>query len=248
MNFDLTSKKFSIVIPAFNEANRISKTLKDIHTYIIQHQISAEVIVVNDGSSDDTAATVEATADLYREVKLVTYQPNKGKGYALRRGLAQAKGDIVMYMDADNATRVSEIEHALTYLTDQTLVIGSRYMNQSKVVRRQSLARWLISRFGNLMIRLVTGLNISDTQCGFKIFTAKQTKLILPYLSINRFGLDIELLVAAKALGLNIHEMPVTWTDVPESRVHPIWGTLNTLRELLVIQTKKLRGAYKPRT
>ena len=236
--------ELSVVIPAYNESSRIGPTLLDIQKFISETGIRTEVLVVDDGSKDDTAAKVKLITETFPELKLHSYGENRGKGYATKTGMLAAQGKHVLYMDADNSTNIREYHSMAQWLSDDTIVMGSRYLKESDLEKAQGLIRKLISRFGNTLIRLVLGSSFKDTQCGFKVFTKEQAHTIFDRITIERFGFDIEMIVLARKLGYQVKELPVKWIDSPDSRVHPIFGTLNTFWELLKIKAKDLRGEY----
>lgn len=236
--------QLSIVIPAYNEYRRITSTLQDIGYFLREEKISAEIIVVDDGSTDSTAQTVEVLKDTLPQLRLIKLSNNQGKGAAVKKGVMAAQGAHILFMDADNSTRIDEYQSATEKVSPGNIVIGVRYGAGNQVEKAQGFIRRLISRIGNILIRLITGLSIADTQCGFKVFTQRDARKIFEQLSVSRFAFDIELLVIAKKQGINVHQQFVSWRDDDDSRVHILFGSLTTLRDLLLIRWRAWRGVY----
>lgn len=212
--------KLSIIIPAYNEEKRLGKTLEEVRTFLKNHD--SEIIVVDDGSTDGTSA-----------FSLISYPVNMGKGYAIKKGVEAAAGDLILFMDADNATPIGELEKLLK--VDADIVIGSRYLPESAIEKKQPLFRVLIGRLGNLIIRLLVVKNVKDTQCGFKLFKKNVAKELFSELQTDRFGFDIEILGRAQKKGYRIVEVPVTWLHNDNSRVRPIRDAFKTLADLIKI-------------
>jgi len=241
LKFDL-----SIVIPAYNEENRIIDTLEKVDKYIKEKNINAEIIVVDDGSKDSTVNVVNNFIDNHKSVKLLSYSINKGKGYAVKTGVLDAKGSLILFTDADNSTPIEEFEKLSKIMNENQMdiVIGSRYLNNKSVEIRQPLYRIIIGRLGNILINFFLIDGIKDTQCGFKLFTEKSAKEIFQLQKIERFGFDMEALLLARKLGYEIKEVPVKWINSFDSRVRPIRDTINTLKELIYIKINLLSGRY----
>jgi dolichyl-phosphate beta-glucosyltransferase len=239
-------KKLSVVIPAYNEEKRIAETLKNIDSYLEKQSYDYEIVVVVNNSHDRTAEVV-------RELEASTIQKafamelkEGGKGNAVKRGLLEkATGDIVMFMDADNATPISEIEKFLPYFDqDFDVVIGSRYTNPDLVKVHQPFYRILLSRMSNLLIQLLAVPGIKDTQLGFKAFTAKAAKDVFPLVTVLRWGFDMEVLTIARAQGYKIKEVGVSWTEHGGGHV-PLSAYVESLVDLFKIKLRSLAGRYK---
>lgn len=238
-------KKLSVVIPAYNEEKRIADTLKNIDSYLEKQSYDYELVVVVNNSHDRTAEVV-------RELEKTTVQKavcmdikEGGKGNAVKRGiLEKATGDIIMFMDADNATPISEIEKFLPYF-DQgfDVVIGSRYTNPDLVKVHQPFYRILLSRMSNLLIQLLAVPGIKDTQLGFKAFTSKAAKEIFPVVTVLRWGFDMEVLTVALARGYKIKEIGVSWTEHGGGHV-PLTAYAESLIDLFKIKLRSLSGKY----
>lgn len=242
----INMKKLSVVIPAYNEEKRITATLKNVDGYLEKQSFDYEIIVIDNNSKDRTSEVVkelEATVVQKSTVKLVT---TPGKGAAVKEGLLRyCTGDIVMFMDADNATPISEIEKFLPYF-DQgyDVVIGSRYTEPDLVKVHQPLYRIVLSRMSNLLIQFLAVPGIKDTQLGFKAFTADAAKSIFPLVTIIRWGFDMEVLTVARAKGYKIKEVGVSWTEHGGGHV-PLKAYVESLIDLFKIKLRSLAGRYK---
>lgn len=237
--------KLSIVIPAYNEENRIAATLEDIDSYLSRQTYDYEIIVVVNGSSDKTYEIVknlEAT-DIKKATAINLAEG--GKGNAVKRGiLEKAVGDIIMFMDADNATPISEIQKFLPYFEQgYDVVIGSRYLDPSTVKVRQPLYRVILSRLSNILIQILAVPGIKDTQLGFKAFTKECAKDIFRFVRVNKWGFDMEVLTVARQHGYKIKEVAVFWTEHGGGHV-PLKAYLESLSDLLKIKFRLLSGAY----
>jgi dolichyl-phosphate beta-glucosyltransferase len=251
--------KLSVVIPAYNEQQRIARTLRDIDQYLEAHVArnsslpgtisDYELVVVVNGSNDSTYSTVKQLEATTIKKATAINLPQGGKGNAVKRGiLDKASGDIIMFMDADNATPIAEIEKFLPFFAQgYDVVIGSRYTNPDMVKVRQPLYRIILSRMSNLLIQLVAVPGIKDTQLGFKAFTNRAAKDIFRLVSINRWGFDMEVLTIALARGYRIKEVGVSWTEHGGGHV-PLKAYLESLIDLLKIKINKLSGKYSVTT
>jgi dolichyl-phosphate beta-glucosyltransferase len=241
------SPKFSIIIPSYNEENRIKSTLLLVDDYLISNNIDAEIIVVSDGSSDKTEFIVDELRKKIRNLQLIRYSKNNGKGYAVKIGVENSRGEYILFLDADNSTPIEELDVLYKKLieTKSQIAIGSRYLSKSNVKIKQPKYRIALGRLGNMLVRFFLIPGIKDTQCGFKMFTQKSAQDIFSQQKIKRFGFDIEALVIAKHLGYKIVEVPVSWFNSAESRVRPVRDALRTLRDLIYIKLNLWRGLYK---
>ncbi len=237
--------RLSVVIPAYNESRRLPATLAAISGYLEATDLDVEVIVVDDGSTDGTAEAVRAMPGKGMPPKLTRFEANRGKGAAVREGLLAATGDYVLFMDADNSTRINEVEKLLQVAQRGTpVVIGSRHLDGDSIKIKQPWYRVGVSRLGNRLIQLVILPGVRDTQCGFKLLDGRAAHDIARLLTLERWSFDMELLVVAKQLGLEIREVPVNWYDTPGTRLRPIKASFQTLLDLLRIKCKQLRGRY----
>lgn len=238
------SVDLSVILPAYNEAERITPTLEVVLAYLDGRERSGEVIVVDDGSSDDTAGVVGAFGE---RVRLLSLEKNQGKGAAVRAGMLAARGRYRLLADADNATPIEEADKLLAEVDEdgRRVVIGSRYVPGSSVTKKQSPLRVLIGRAGNLLIRsFLLDTQVHDTQCGFKLFPAGAAELLFSRQRITRWGFDMELIAMAHQFGLEVREVGVVWQDVGGSRLRPVRDALRTLVELLRIKLNFWMGRY----
>ena len=204
----------SIVIPAYNEAKRLPLTLVDLEKHLKKVDYTYEVIVVNDGSHDETVDIVKRFALLMNNLKLLDFKKNRGKGAAVRDGMLAAHGHYRLFMDADNSTSIDQFERLMPYLSSgYDIVIASRYIEGSKMEPPQSFTRRIPSRIGNLIIRTLLLPGIHDTQCGFKVFTEKATERIFGKMRVNKWGFDVEALALGKKMEYKIKEAPVLWVN-----------------------------------
>ncbi len=234
----------SVIVPVFNEQKRIGKTLVAIDNYFSDKQITRQIVVVNDGSDDDTAGVVEKLKKKINNLQIITYQPNRGKGYAVKKGIENSLGAYILFTDADNSTPIEEFEKFYPLLREYKVVIGSRYLEGSNIVIKQPLYRVIIGRIANALIQFTLLDDIKDTQCGFKAFQHATANDIMLRMKINRFGFDIEMLSIARLLNYPVKEVPVCWYNSSESRIRPIKDSFKTLVELLQIKLNLWGGRY----
>lgn len=237
----------SVVVPAYNEEKRVALTIDSIEAYLAANCPKSEVIVVNDGSKDATSQVVNDLKERYTNLKLVALLQNSGKGAAVKEGVLIAEGKYILFMDADNSTHIEELEKMLPFLEqgEAEVAIGSRYLADSNIKRRQPWYRVFIGRFGNRLIRTLLLDDIYDTQCGFKLFHNRVAKNLFQRMKINRFGFDMEILsIAQNVLGYRIKEVAVDWYDAPGTRVRPIKAALKTFCELIWIKLNLLGKRY----
>lgn len=242
-------KKFkydlSIVIPVFNEENRIKNTLLNIQDYIMHRNINAEIIISNDGSTDKTHLIIEERQKTMKNLSLIGTIKNKGKGAAVKNGIQRASGEYILMTDADHSTPIEELDRFIPLMNEFDIIIGSRYLKDSHVKIKQPLTRVLIGRIGNALIQLFLINNIKDTQCGFKLFKHATAKNVFALQKVHRWGFDMEIIAIAQSLDYKIKEIPVSWFDSPESRFRPLKDCLYTFLELLYIKLNFWCGRYK---
>jgi glycosyltransferase involved in cell wall biosynthesis len=235
------TRSISIVIPAYNEEKRLPATLVKIHKYLAgAHWDFSELIVVDDGSRD-------ATAKVAREAgaRVLENPGNRGKGYTVKHGMLEARGEWVLYTDADLSAPIGELEKLWTAVENQnaSVAIGSRALDRSLVGVHQPRLRELVGRVFNLMMRMSTGLPFRDTQCGFKLFEARAAQEIFSRQQLDGFGFDVEVLFIAQRLGYASIEVPVRWDNVEGTKVSLLLGAKAYL-ELLKVRTNGARGLY----
>jgi glycosyltransferase involved in cell wall biosynthesis len=236
----------SIIIPAYNEAQRIPRTLEPIVKFIEAKSWNAEVIVVNDGSTDDTAEVVRKFASRHPAIILIDNLANCGKGQAIRDGVRRATGDIVLFTDADNSTPIEDAEKLIRAIEEGAdIAIGSRWVDRKLQMQPQPWHRRLNGRIYNLLLRSILGLDYKDTQNGFKAFTLAAAKTIFGLQRIAGWGFDAEALYVAHQFGFTVREVPVEYTYYAEgSKIRPYRDGARMLSELLRVKGYALTGAY----
>ena len=235
----------SIVIPAYNECARIEGTLERVMSCIQERGWDAEVLVVDDGSTDETVAVVQRWMERYDRMHLVKNAGNRGKGYSVRNGLLQAAGDVVMFTDADLSAPMEEAERLLAAIADGAdVAIGSRWMDRTRQTIHQPLYRQFFGRCFNWVTRSVMGLPYKDTQCGFKAFKRSAAQVIFRLQTIERWGFDPEILFIARKLKYVIREVPVTWGHDERSRMSYLKDGMKMLEDMAKIRTNSLAGRY----
>jgi dolichyl-phosphate beta-glucosyltransferase len=238
---------YSIVIPAYNEGARLGATLGKVLGYVRAQGWNAEVevIVVNDGSRDNTAELVRGFAEKNPMVRLVENPGNRGKGYAVRNGMLNARGGVVVFSDADLSSPIEEMPKLLAALASGAdIAIGSRWLRAELQTRRQSRHRQLFGRVFNLLLRIILGLRFKDTQCGFKAFTRQAVQTIFPLERIERWGFDPEILFLARKFGFRVEEVAVLWGHSGDTRIHPVVDGARMFWEMLRIRWYDLTGKY----
>lgn len=237
--------KYSIVIPAFNEGHRITASLDKVLAYIEQERWNAEVIVVDDGSSDETPAVVRGYAERHPAVRLLQNPGNRGKGYSVRHGMLRAQGDLLLFSDADLSSPTYEAKKLFAALAaGGEVAIGSRWLQSKLQSKRQPLHRQLFGRVFNLYLRMLLGLRYKDTQCGFKAFTASSALTLFGHQKIERWGFDPELLFLAKKFGFSVREIPVEWAHDQGSKISYFKDGLKMGVETLKVRWYDLTGKY----
>lgn len=239
----------SIIIPAYNEEARLGKTLAETIDYLAAQDYTSEIIVVDDGSKDRTVEIAESFQPRATEKNklLVIGNPgNRGKGYAVKNGMLHASGEIHLFFDADLATPLDQIPKVIQPILQgkDDVVFGSRALSEAVIEVEQSLLRQLRGRGGNLLIRLLTGMDIKDTQCGFKAFRRQASQTIFPLQQIYGFGFDPEILFIANKQGWRWKEMPVVWRHIEGSKVTMFSASIHVFMEVLKIRWNDLMGKY----
>ena len=228
----------SVIIPAYQEAARIGPSLAAVLAYLRGQPWSFELIVVDDGSRDATVEVVRAGLAGEPEARLISYQPNRGKGYAVRTGVLSSLGDKVVFLDADLSTPPEEIPAAMAALeAGAEVVIGSRRHPQSEILVHQPPYRRVATAVFTYIRHLIVGLRqYTDTQCGFKALRGDVARALFARTVINRFMFDVELIYLAEKAHLVVREQPVRWTDAPGTKVRFIEGGVNMVKDLLRIR------------
>jgi dolichyl-phosphate beta-glucosyltransferase len=242
----MDTPRLSVIIPAYNEEERIGGTLDDLTAYFAAVDYPVEVIVVDDGSTDGTAELVRSKIGGPLPLQLLDYGRNEGKGFAVRHGITRASGDYRLFFDADGSTPIDQVEKFWPqFESGFDVALGSRALPDSDVVVHQPWYRETMGRTFNLMVRLLTVRGFHDTQCGFKAFSRPAVEIIFGRQRLAGFGFDVELLYIAQMHGLRAVEVPVKWINSPSSRVHPIRDASRMFLELIKIRWLAWRGAYR---
>jgi len=236
---------YSIVIPAYNESARIPATLQSVVDCIRQRGWSAEVVVVNDGSSDSTAEVVRAFAAANPEVRLLENPGNRGKGYSVRSGMLQAHGEVVLFSDADLSAPIEEADGLFNAIAaGADIAIGSRWLETKRQTIRQPFYRQFFGRCFNGVTRFVMGLKFADTQCGFKAFTRAAAQTVFQLQTIERWGFDPEILFIALKRGYRIQEVAVSWAHDERTRMSYLKDGIKMLQEIAIVRWNALLGRY----
>jgi dolichyl-phosphate beta-glucosyltransferase len=238
------SPHISLIVPSFNEEERLPASLAKLLAYLDESGHDAEIVVVDDGSTDGTAAIVENESD--QRVRLLKNPGNRGKGYSVRHGMLEARGAIRIFTDADLSTPVEEVDAALKLHGEgYDVAAGSRSLAESNVEIRQPWYRQTMGRTFNLFVRMILLRGFVDTQCGFKSFTAEAAERVFASARIDGFAFDVEILLLARRLGMRIIEFPVRWLNSPDSKVNPLTHSSRMFMDLLRIRFDMVRGAYR---
>ena len=238
----------SIVIPAFNEERRLPATLSAVFHYLEGKAcVFAEVLVVDDGSTDGTSAAATEFSRRHPELRLLKNPGNRGKGYSVRHGMLEAKGDWVLFTDADLSAPIEDLDKlwAAAAAQNAAVAIGSRALDRSLIAVHQSFLRENAGRVFNLLMRLATGLPFQDTQCGFKLFEARAAREVFKRQRLERFGFDAEVLFIARRLGYRMVEVPVRWSHSEGTKVSMFRDSLGMFVDLLRIRWNQMRGLYR---
>ena len=242
------SASLSVVIPAYNEAARLGNTLRAVVDYLRQNFPDAELIVVDDGSADETAElarkVLQDSDDLRTSV--ISYKSNLGKGRAVRLGLQAARGDVALFSDADLSTPITEAPKLIDPIVNGPfdVTFGSRALNRELIGVHQSWRREQGGRIFNLVVRVATGMPFWDTQCGFKAFRMSICRPLIEAATVDRFGFDVELLYLGVRAGLNLKEIPVRWDHNEGSKVTMLSDSFKMVNEVNLIRQQARRGVY----
>lgn len=244
-----TRPYLSVVIPAYKEAKRIGDNLLETEKYLDSKNYTYEVLVAVDGSPDDTAKVAESYKGKVKNLRIINNSQNHGKGYVVRQGLLEAKGELVLFLDADGSTSITHLDSFLPeFQNGYDLVIGSRDIQGAFVQVHQAKYKEIMGDMGNWLIRIVLGLwSYPDTQCGFKMLTDKAAKAVASRMVVDRFGFDFELIVLAKKLGFKIKQMPVRWLNEEGSTVTLFGpnGYFQVIKDLFKTRVRLWMGKYK---
>jgi glycosyltransferase involved in cell wall biosynthesis len=235
----------SIIIPAYNEEQRLPDTLEKIANFLRQEPTTAEVLVVDDGSSDKTAAVAESFRGKIPQLHVISNGTNRGKGYSVRNGSLQARGRIALFTDADLSAPIEESRKLVDALRTHDVAIGSRAMDRGLIGVHESLFREFAGIVFNKIVRLILWLPFVDTQCGFKAFRMERCQILFEQQTIERFGFDPELLYLARHHGLSIVEVPVRWSHSPATKVSMMRDSVQMFLDVFIIRWNGLKGQYR---
>jgi len=234
----------SIIIPSYNEESRLPATLECIAAYLSDSGREAEVLVVDDGSKDGTAAVADYFRIKISTLRVISNGVNRGKGYSVRHGMQEARGRIALFTDADLSAPIEEADKLIDALDTYDVAIGSRAMDRSLISVRESPFREFAGIIFNKIVRIILWLPFVDTQCGFKAFRRERCSVIFEQQTIERFGFDPELLYLARHHGLRAVEIPVRWGHSPATKVSMLHDSIQMFIDVFAIRWNSLRGRY----
>lgn len=238
----------SIIIPAYEESERVGNSIHKILDYIKRENLNAELIVIDDGSQDETTQVAKKHCAEFPETqtKVIRYDKNRGKGFAVKTGLMEAQGDVALFSDADLSTPIEEMTKLVKPIQndESDLTFGSRALDRSLIGTRQPWRREQGGKVFNLVVRTLTGMPFWDTQCGFKAFNLPKFRPLLDVMQIDRFGFDVEFLYVAHLHGLRLKEIPVRWNDDIRTKVSVFRDSLRMFNEVRQIRKNAKKGIY----
>ncbi len=233
----LSNVKISVVIPAFNEAKRITPTINTLISFFLSNQLQYEIIVVDDGSTDNTPDIINRFSSVNPSVKLIRLQNNQGKGFAVKSGILAANGDLLIFMDADGAAEISDIFKLVSAIKNGAdIAIGSRVIKSPDINVSTKFVRAILRKVLNIVVRMFLFDGIYDTQCGFKMFTRESAKYLFEKQQLSGYGFDMELLFLAKNAGYKIKEVPINWKAVPKGKLNPFWDSFRIFTDIIRIK------------
>jgi dolichyl-phosphate beta-glucosyltransferase len=241
------TRSLSIVIPAYNEERRLPATLDGVTRYLARGGWDfSEILVVDDGSRDGTVCAAEDFAARAPSLRVLRNPGNRGKGYSVRHGMLEARGDWALFTDADLSTPIDQLETLWSAAREcgAQVAMGSRALDRSLIGVHQPLLRESAGKLFNVAVRLITGLPFQDTQCGFKLFETRAAREIFQRQRLHRFGFDVEVVFIARQLGYSVIEVPVKWNDVAGTKVGALSG-LSAFLDPVRVRLHQLRGRYR---
>ncbi|HEV3375232.1 MAG TPA: dolichyl-phosphate beta-glucosyltransferase [Candidatus Acidoferrum sp.] len=236
--------QISIIVPSYNEEHRLPETLERIAAYVRASGREMEILVVDDGSTDGTAAVAESFRDKFGALRVLSNAVNRGKGYSVRHGMLEARGRIVLFTDADLSAPIEEADKLFAAMETYDVAIGSRALDRGLISIHQSRFREFAGVIFNAIVRLCLRLPFVDTQCGFKAFRREPCRIVFEQQRIERFGFDPELLYLARRHGLRAVEIPVRWGHSPATKVSMFRDSLQMFLDVLIIRWNSIAGRY----
>ena len=248
LHFCQMKSTLSIIIPAYEEQDRLGGSVQQILAYIESEKLDAELIIIDDGSKDQTAEIAEKACAEFPEIatQVIRYEKNRGKGYAVKTGLEAAKGDIALFSDADLSTPITELPKLISPIQNGEfdVTFGSRALDRTLIGVHQPWRREQGGKVFNFIVRLLTGLPFWDTQCGFKAFNMRAFRPLLGVMQIERFGFDVEFLFVANLHGLKLNEIPVRWDHDERTKVNVFRDSQRMFNEVRLIRKNAKKGVY----
>lgn len=242
----MSAPTHSFILPAYNESERLTTSIPKVLEYVRDRGLRAEIIVVNDGSTDATADVVRQFAVANPMIVLLENPGNRGKGYSVRNGMLHASGAVALFTDADLSSPITEADKLFSALADGAdVAIGSRWLKRELQTERQPILRQLYGRLFNLGLRIVLGLGYRDTQCGFKAFTRSAIQMVFTRQRVERWGFDPELLFLARKFRLKTVEVPVEWAHDHRSKINPLRDGIRMVLDVLQVRWNDLLGRYR---
>lgn len=238
--------KLSVVVPCYNEQSRFKKGFLHLYTYLKKQKYKWELIIVDDGSKDETLSLIKKIIDGLKNVKIISYKNNRGKGYAITKGVLASKGQYIFFSDIDHSVPISNIKAFIKYFgKNYKVVIGSRRVDGAKILVRQHPMRELLGRGFTLLVNFLIYWGIKDATCGFKAFEKQVAKNLFKKLRVYGWTFDAEILFLCNKYGLSVAQVPVSWSDVKGSKVSLKKDIISSLIGLLKIRMNDFRGMYK---
>lgn len=235
----------SVIIPAYNEEKRLPSTLESVHNFLSESEYEFEVIIVDDGSSDNTKAVVNEFAASHCNVRLIAHTPNMGKGYSVREGMLKAEGDFLLLDDADGASPIEEVVRLMQSIeAGADVAIGSRAKSGGETVVKALSHRKHIGNTFNVIVQSSLLPGIDDTQCGFKLFKRDVAMDLFSIAKLNRYAFDVEILYLARAKGYKIAEVPINWTNIEGSKINLVTDPVSMLFEIGKVILGRMSGSY----
>jgi dolichyl-phosphate beta-glucosyltransferase len=232
----------SVIVPVYNESSRIN-SLDTLYEYLNKQDFESEVIIVNDGSTDDTLAKLELAQKRF-DLQILDCQPNRGKGHAIQQGMLAARGKYRLFTDVDLSTPITEFDKFLPFLAEKAIIIATRKRQGAAVLVHQAQLRETLGKGFTFLSQLILQLQLSDFTCGFKCFSAEAAAAVFPKLTIARWGFDAEQLFIARLKGFSIKEIPVMWTNDPQTKVRLPQDIIRSLSDLLIVRLNHLKHRY----